>query len=167
MVQTQQSTREEREWKARLSRAAARRARAEADFYSAVAEIGATVSQVHMAAVLHTSQSNVSRWAARGRAEAERVQPGQLASTPYEVAQRYAAGEISRDQMLNALVSWPYQPEEPLPVQEWDTTPVPSGAGTFEETTAEAYRDGLISAEDYDAILDSLATQATDRSEAR
>lgn len=143
-----------REWKARLGRAAARRARAEAEFYSTVAEIGGTVPQTQMADVLHTTQSNVSRWAARGRKQ--QAPDGQLACTAYEVAQRYAAGEITREQMLQALIGWDYVPGEPAPANDWYGMPN-DPPGSFEETTARAYRDGLISAQDYDEILDALA----------
>lgn len=153
---------EDREWKTRLARAAARRDRAEAEFYATVADIVARVPQTQMATVLHTTQSNVSRWAARGREQAEQVPTGRLGRTAYEVAQRYAAGEITREQMLAALTSWPYQPSEPLPVQEWNITPVPVAPGSFEDTVGRAYDDALISAEDYDTILDARAEAEAD-----
>lgn len=57
----------DRQWKAQLGRATSRRARAEAEFYAAVAEVDAHVPRTEIAAVLHTTQDNVSRWAARGR----------------------------------------------------------------------------------------------------
>jgi hypothetical protein len=60
--------------------------------------------------------------------------------------------------MLDALIRWPYEPDEALPVEEWNITPVQAAApGSFEDTTGRAYDDGLLSAEDYDAILDGLA----------
>ena len=145
---------DDREWKARLGRAAARRARAEADFYSTVAEIGGAVPQTQIADVLHTTQSNVSRWAARGREQ--QLPEGQLARSPYEVAQRYAAGEITREQMLRALIKWEYVPELPAEKNDWYGGPE-FPRGSFEETTARAYRDGLLPGEDYDAILNALA----------
>jgi hypothetical protein len=147
----------DRQWKARLARAAARRARADAEFYATVAEIGGSVPQTQIATVLHTTQSNVSRWAARGREQAAQTRPGQLGGTAYEVAQRYAAGEITGEQMRDALIRWPYEPDEALPVEEWNITPVQAAPGSFEDTTGRAYDDGLLSAEDYDAILDGLA----------
>ena len=98
----------------------------------------------------------MSRWAARGREQAEQVPPGRLGRTAYEVAQRYAAGEITHEQMLAALTRWPYQLSTALPVEEWNITPVPATPGSFEDTVGRAYDDGLISADDYDTILDSL-----------
>lgn len=146
---------DDREWKARLARAAARRARADAEFYATVAEIGGTVPQTRIADVLHTTQSNVSRWAARGRQQAEETAPGQLGRTAYEVAQRHAAGEITREQMLDALSSWPYEPITPAPANDWYGMPeIPPGS--FEKTVGRAYTDGLITGEDYDAIVDAL-----------
>jgi hypothetical protein len=70
----------DRQWKARLARAAARRARADAEFYATVAEIGGSVPQTQIATVLHTTQSNVSRWAARGRERPHRPGPGSWAA---------------------------------------------------------------------------------------
>lgn len=93
---------------------------------------------------------------------AARARPGQLAGSAYEVAQRYAAGEITREQLLDALIHWPYVPEEPLPLDEWNITPVPAGPESFEETTAEAYHDGLITAEDYEKIIAALPDPAAD-----
>lgn len=151
----------ERAWKAQLARAFARRARAEADFYATVAEIGATVPQTQIAAALHTNQSTVSRWATRGR---QQTPPGQLGRNAYEVAQRFAAGEITREQMLEALTRWPYRPSTPPPVEEWNITPAPAAAGSFEAAVGRAYDDGLLTAEDYDAILDALAASEHDAS---
>lgn len=151
---------DDREWKARLGRAAARRARAEAEFYSTVAEIGGTVPQTHIARVLHTDQSTVSRWVKNARSQPP-LPPGQLGHTAYEVAQRYAAGEISREQMLEALIGWDYVPGEPAPENDWYGTPY-NPPGSFEKTTARAYDDGLISAEDYDEILEALADEPAD-----
>jgi hypothetical protein len=41
-----------------------------------------------MAAVLLTSQANISRWAARGREQAQRRGAGRLGPDPYLIAQR-------------------------------------------------------------------------------
>jgi hypothetical protein len=143
-------------WKVRLSRAAARRARAEAEFYATVAELGRGVSQSQMATVLHTSQANVSRWAAKGHELAAQIPPGRLARSGYEVAQRYAVGEISREQMREALISWPWGPGPEAAPDLWNAVPVQE-QGSFETEVGRAYDDRLISAEDYDAILTALA----------
>ena len=95
-------------WRANIARA-----RAEATVanlktrravYEAVNAQGAT--QMAVASVLGVSQPTVHRWlqeAARQPVEG----PQALGETPYEIAQRYAAGDISREQMIDALVAWP------------------------------------------------------------
>lgn len=147
---------ESQEWKQRLARAAARRARAEVEFLTTIAEIGERVPQTQIAVALHTGQPNVSRWAAKGRAYRDQIPAGQIARTPYEVIQAHAAGEITRQQMLEALSAWPYTEPDPLPVGEWDITPTPTAPGSFEATVGRAYDDGLLSAGDYDTLVQAL-----------
>src|SRR6266545_5743329 len=88
---------------------------AEADFLTTVAAMTERVPQTQIAAALHTSQANVARWAARGREQAQRRRAGRLGADPYEIAQRYALGEIPRDAMLAALTSWAYEEPSEIP----------------------------------------------------
>lgn len=82
---------------------------------------------------------------------------GELGDDAYQVAQRYAIGEITREQMLDALSRWPYTPGIPAG-DYWDKTiPTIQPEGTFGNTVGRAYHDGLISGEDYDHILDAYA----------
>jgi transposase-like protein len=120
----------------------------------AVREQGAT--QTDVARVLGVSQPTVHRWLQEaGRRPQEG--PQALGADPYEIAQRYAAGDITREQMHDALVAWPYERDSTLDGDYWDKTdPGAAQAGTFSATVGQALTDGLLSDEEYDAILDGL-----------
>lgn len=159
MTTTARTPPDDHAWRSTLAKAAARRTLAEADFLTTVAAMTETVSQTEMATVLQTSQANISRWAARGREQAQRRRAGQLGADPYEIAQRYALGEIPRDQMIAALASWPYEwpPATPAgPLGAWDDSVAVSPEGSFTRTVGRAFDDGLLSDEDYEAILDAM-----------
>jgi hypothetical protein len=155
MPTTAKTPPDDQAWRSTLAKAAARKTLAEADFLTTVAAMTERVSQTEMAAVLHTSQANVSRWAARGREHAQRRRAGRLGADPYEIAQRYALGQIPRDEMIAALAAWPYG-EDFVPSNYWDDIGV-SPQDSFSRTVGRAFDDGLLSDEDYDAILDAMA----------
>lgn len=70
-------------------------------------------------------------------------------ASAYEIAQRFAAGEIDRDQLVDELTRWEYVP---MPHTDgYDDLPI-IPAGTFEEV-ARARRAGLIDAATYDVIV--------------
>ncbi|KJY44121.1 hypothetical protein VR41_00115 [Streptomyces sp. NRRL B-1568] len=48
------------------------------------------------------------------------VPPGRLGRSPEHVAYRYAAGEISREELIEALATWPYVPSQPISEGLWD-----------------------------------------------
>ena len=79
------------------------------------------------------------------------------AQDPYAVATRYAAGDVTREEMITALVQWPYA-DGFRPVDYWDELGV-EDTQSWENTTARAYRDGLITAQDYDDILVARAAR--------
>jgi hypothetical protein len=80
---------------------------------------------------------------------AERGPDGRLPESAYDVAERYAAGELPREEMLELLGGWDY-PEEPE--REWDHVRLPT-EGSFNSTVGRAYREGLLGGDDYDEIV--------------
>jgi hypothetical protein len=90
--------------------------------------------------------------------EADLVEAGQVpdplegfcGATPTEVAQRYAAGLIGRDQVIDELDRWPYRAEQWS--DGWEPNPAARVEGTVLEL-AETRSRGLLSAEVYDAIV--------------
>jgi hypothetical protein len=160
MTTTTRTPPDDQTWRSTLAKAAARRTLADADFLTTVAAMTERIPQTQIAAALHTSQANVSRWAARGREHAQRRRAGRLGADPYEIAQRYALGEISRDAMLDALTSWTYEepPQVPAgPLGAWEDGVVPLPEGSFERTVQRAFDDGLLDGEEYETILRAIA----------
>lgn len=77
------------------------------------------------------------------------VKDGFSGATPYEIAQRFAVGEIGRDELIDQLARWEYAPEGHT--DGYDSLIV-DPPGTFEEVIRAA-DDGLIDDTTYDAIL--------------
>ena len=68
------------------------------------------------------------------------IAEGFSGSGPYEIAQRYAAGEIDRAQVIEELRRWPYAPMPDIgPLDDF----IPDAPGSSEELTA-AYCQDLI-----------------------
>lgn len=110
------------------------------------------VTQVDLAKELRVSQAAVSKLAR----SVEDVPPEFHGASPYEIAQRYAAGELDRDQVVSELSAWPYHPSNTR-TDGIDSLMVdPPGAHTFDEVS-RAYREGLIDADVYTSALDAVA----------
>lgn len=74
-----------------------------------------------------------------------------------EIAERYAAGDIDRSEMIRQLSAWPYAKQLDSTEQlatEWKAILPPEAPGTFDEV-GEAFDRGLIDAEAYDTILEA------------
>jgi hypothetical protein len=138
------------EWERELVLARARRNLAERELRAAVndaALAGAGVAD--LAHVLQTAQPEAKRLLAE--LEREREPGGQLPEDAYTVAERYAVGELSREQLVDTLSAWSYVPEREMK-DYWDDIGVTPG-GSFSSTVGRALRDGLIDDETYDEIL--------------
>ena len=110
------------------------------------------ITQTELAEALNVSQGSVSQLAK----SVEEVPPRFSGASPYEIAQRYAAGEIDHDQVVAQLTTWEYD------VADGSTDGIDSlmvdapGAHTFDEV-GRAYREGLIDADIYNSALDAVA----------
>ena len=159
MSTTARTPPDDHNWRSTLAKATARKRLAETDFLTTVAAITERVPQTQIAAALRTSQANISRWAARGREHMQRRLGGRLGADPYEIAQRYALGEIPRDAMIAALISWPYEEPPELaagPLGPWEDGVVPLPEGSFERTVGRAFDDGLLDEAAYETVLRAL-----------
>ena len=107
------------------------------------------LTQNAIAAELGISQGRVSQIAA----EEDDLPEGFSGATPTEIAQRYAVGEISREQAVDELGRWPYAKSHRP--DEYDDAWEP-GPGTWADVE-DAHRHGLISDEMYDEALDRYA----------
>ncbi|PPK94740.1 hypothetical protein CLV92_107243 [Kineococcus xinjiangensis] len=72
---------------------------------------------------------------------------------PYAIAHRYAAGELSWDEALPLLAQWHYEPSF-QPANDADELGIEPD-GSFSSTVGRALDDGLITAAQYDQVLDA------------
>lgn len=139
-------------------RARARRELGGLDYIRAVRlAADAGVAQRDIARALGVAQPAISRLLTQAAARGvQSIPEGFSGASPYEVAERYAAGDIDRETVIRELSAWPYvQNEGAAAAQaEWDSTPYPDTPGSFAEV-GQAFDDGLIDAEAYDLILDA------------
>ncbi|PTR32249.1 helix-turn-helix protein [Rhodococcus sp. OK519] len=118
-------------------------------------ELGYT--QVKLAKLVGVSQPTISDMLRRARIAAPDVRPGTHGGTPYEIAARYAAGEIDRVLALRELTAWQYdRPAETNPFS-WVNDGTPVIEGSFNIQIGRALRDGFLADEDYDDLLNALA----------
>lgn len=113
----------------------------------------AGASQVDLARHLGISQPSINKALKRAMAVRD-VLDGFSGATPFEIAQRYAAGLISRDQLIDELGRFPYVPFSVVS-RPGLTATVP---GTAREIL-DALDAGLIDDDTYDAIQDSIDLQ--------
>ena len=138
-------------------RAKARRELGRLDYIRSVRAAVAELGQGVVSRALGVSQPAISKLLAD--AEARGVLPvpdGFSGASPYEIAERYAAGYVNRDAMINELSVWPYVRDDGADdgVHELDFTPYPVPPGTFEEV-GQAFDEGLIDGDAYEQILDA------------
>ncbi|AZZ56388.1 helix-turn-helix domain-containing protein [Rathayibacter iranicus] len=104
-------------------------------------------TQRQLARVIGISQPSVSS-ALKSAASVLDVRPGFSGATPYEIAQRFDAGELTREQTIDELGRWSYRPGLPSDGYDWST----ADAGEFEDVE-RAHTDHLIDGAMYEEIL--------------
>ncbi|TLP90505.1 hypothetical protein FEF26_15340 [Nesterenkonia salmonea] len=102
-----------------------------------------------VAEALGISQSALSQQLS-GVEAVEEPREGFSGATALEVCQRYAAGFLGREQLIDELTRWPYAQREKT--DGYDALVV-DPPGTWSDVR-KALRDGLIDAETYDQVLD-------------
>lgn len=106
-------------------------------------------SQVAIADALGVSQAAISKMLVRAR-----LTPEVQDETPWEVALRYAAGELTREQMLDAFAAWPWTFSTFLDLdQAW---PEQFVRGSWEDV-GRAVRAGYLSEQDYEVVFERTA----------
>lgn len=120
------------------------------DYRRAIKHLEHEARQVDIANALRVSQPALSS-ALKTARKVPDAAPGFSGAGPYEICQRYAIGEIDRDQLLDELVRWDYPPR---PQPEWLEDFVgPDPVGSWAEME-QALRDGLVDDVTYDEVLD-------------
>ena len=120
------------------------------DYLRGLRGLAESMTQTELAKRLGIAQPSISS-ALQTAVKVADVRPGFSGASPYEIAQRYAAGELSGEQVVDELVRWEYVPRPQSDGYDWLTTG--SDVGTWVEVE-KALRDGLLDDATYDAILE-------------
>lgn len=107
-------------------------------------------TQTDIAERLNVSQPAVHKMLVRARHSRDL-----LIETPWEVALRYAAGEIDHDAMLATFTAWPWTSDQVL---DLDTDPLSEAfvRGSWSDLT-KAVSHGYVSRDDYRVIFERTA----------
>ncbi|MGW4482029.1 helix-turn-helix domain-containing protein [Rhodococcus triatomae] len=114
-------------------------------------------TQVQLATILGVSQPAISDMLRRARIDAPDVRPGTHGGTAYEIAARYAAGEIDRAVALRELAEWEYEPEDAPNPNTWLNDGTPPVRGSVATELDRVMRARFLTDTDYDTLLDALA----------
>lgn len=126
-----------------IVRSRARREIAERELQRAVrAARHAGATQADIAGRLAVSQAAISKRLAQ-------AEPLDGDDSPYDVALRYAAGDLTREQLMSQLATFEYKPSTQSPAYDEPFVDVP---GSVDELI-RALDEGYLSPEDYDEIL--------------
>lgn len=138
-----------------LRRLRSRRSVTDLSYQRVLRALAGEMTQSEIAAQLHVTQSAVSQ-ALKTARNVEEVRPGFSGASPYEIAQRYAAGELDRERALDELVRWPY--DAIARSDGYDALIVDEPATHTLEEVVRAYREGLIDQDMYVAVGRALRT---------
>jgi hypothetical protein len=128
-----------------------RRAVDRLDYLRAVRALSATIRQEDLARGLGVTQPAISSTVKKAR-EVEEVLAGFSGASPYEIAERYSAGQIDRAQLVVELGRFPYAPTPRTDGADWLTAQTAKTVGEV----LDALHDGLIDPPLYEQIQDSI-----------
>lgn len=116
------------------------------DYLRALRALGKTVSAREVADAFVTRE-DVVKQAMVAATQVDDAVEGFSGASPYEIAQRYAAGMLTREQLVDELSRWDYPPRDRT--DGWDTL-VLGVPGGWDEVS-RARRHGLIGDDEYAA----------------
>lgn len=137
-----------------LRRLRSRRDIAELDYLRALRPAAPTGVSRALARALGTAEPALGTELERA-SQVDDVRPGFSGASPYEIAERFNAGEMTREQLVDELSRWPYVEGRLADDVDW-TTAVP---GEWNVTVGRALDDGLIDVEIYDLVLNRLESE--------
>ncbi|WP_431837824.1 hypothetical protein [Cellulomonas sp. Y8] len=141
---------------ARARRARAREHLGNLDYLRGLLEAKALgLTQVELARQFGLTQPTISSSLRTARAVPP-VPAGFSGGSPYEIAERFAADEITRERLVEELSRWEYRPAQPTDGLDWMT----GDSGEFSETVGRALDEGLIDDETYDEVLRARAARS-------
>ncbi|MDO5645783.1 MAG: hypothetical protein Q4G21_08885 [Dermabacter sp.] len=134
-----------------LARARARQRLGDVDYKRAlVTAANAGTTQKQLARIVQVTQSSISQ-TLRSAAAVAFPAPGFSGASAFEICERFASGEISRDELKRQLVAWDFVPFPELSDMFDDGPPLPPGTWAEVEDALEC---GYLTPELYDEILD-------------
>ena len=139
---------------ARVRQLRARRAVDRLDELRALVLLAKQLPQAAIAKALAVSQPAVSK-RVREAAAMPAVRPGFSGASAYEIAQRYAAGLLSRERTLEELSRWSYVPADQGDGVDW----LSYRPGELEVQVGKALDHGLIDEPMYDEVVRAQAQQ--------
>jgi len=110
------------------------------------------LTQTELANSLGLTQPTVS-YIVKTASDVQEPKEGLSGASPFEICQRYKAGELSRTELIRQLSKWPYA--EPSKIDEYDSLVV-DPPGTFQEVVRASLM-GLIEDSVYQEILNHYA----------
>lgn len=128
-----------------------RRAVDRLDYLRTVRALAATMRQDELARALGVTQPAISATVKKAR-EVEDLPAGFSGASPLEIAERYAAGQIDRAQLIEELSRFPYAPSPRTDGVDWLVEEVPKTVGDV----LDALHAGLIDAELYEQVQDGI-----------
>lgn len=119
------------------------------DYRRSIKHLEHELRQADIARALGVTQPALSSALKTARSVPDPV-PGFSGAGPYEICQRYAVGQLGREQAIEELTRWEYPP---VPEPDWlEDVVEPAPAGSWEEME-DALDDGLIDDEMYEVVL--------------
>ena len=116
------------------------------DYLRGLRRLAGRMTQSDLAKALGLTQPSISS-ALKSAAKIADPPPGFSGASVYEIAQRFTAGELHRDELIDQLSRWPAAGDE-----AGGPRPVDSDAELLEEM-GRALRDGLLDDPTYHAVL--------------
>lgn len=140
-----------------LKKARLKKELAELDYRRMLVRALAGSSQREVAVALGLSQPSISS-ALKMAKTVPMPSEGAQSASPYEVCQRFAVGELTRDEAVAQLIAWPYVRAADMRTSPGDDV-MSWPAGTTQEVL-EAESDGLIDKDMCETVLDAVYGRA-------
>lgn len=135
-----------------LHAARARQTVARLDYLRGIRRLLGQTTQTELARVLGVSQPAISK-ALKESSTLPPVLEGFHGADPAEIIARFAAGDMTREQVVDELARWPYKPTDKLDGPLDDIVGYVPGSS---EDLARAMSAGILPADVYVEILDRL-----------
>jgi transcriptional regulator with XRE-family HTH domain len=119
------------------------------DYLRGLRQLAVGMTQSELARALGLTQPSISS-ALKSASKLADPRPGFSGATVYEIAQRFTAGRLARDQLIDELGRWDYEPQQTAG-KLWVSL---DGAADTMIELHKALRDGLLDTDTHQAIVE-------------